>query len=154
MKTPIPNSPELSLKSKTMRPARTGNRLLLISDAPERMRNLASAFRLGEVEMTKVSSAEELNHNSDCVYDVAIVDVAPRRLAEILKALRESEQHTRIPVLVERSRLANDGSLASVLPSYRAMPCSFEEMMKLARRSLMPAPPLQLAESRERRHLL
>jgi DNA-binding response OmpR family regulator len=152
MKAPIPNPVDLPGNSPAM--AGTQNRLLLISDAPERMRTLASAFTLVEVEMTKVATTEELTRSCNRNHDLAIVDVAPRRLTEILKTLRESERHARIPVLVDRSRLTDDGSLASVLPQYRAMPCSAAEIMKLARRRLASAPQAQPAEPRERGRIL
>jgi len=151
MNTPIPNPTELQTKSKTGS-NQSGRRLLLISDAPERMQTMESAFNLGEAEMTKATSAEDLTHFCNCDHELAIVDVEPHRLADILKTLRASDGHQRIPVLVERSRLTQDRSLACVLPAYRAMPCSFEEMMKLARRSLKPSP--RAAEQRGRRQLL
>ncbi|MGH9845934.1 MAG: hypothetical protein ACREEM_45095 [Blastocatellia bacterium] len=155
MKAPIPNSsieqPNVRKTSGAERPAQNSKRLLLISDAPERMQTLESAFSLGEpgeVEMTKASSAEELARSCAGRHDLAVVDVAPQRLARILQTLRESDGHNRIPVLVERSRLPHDHVPESLLPAYRAMPCSFEEMKKLARHNLVPVEP------RRRRQIL
>jgi DNA-binding response OmpR family regulator len=137
----IPNRVDLPLKPKAARPISRGNHLLLISDAPERLQFLTSAFAGRGVDTTTIASAEELSRNHDASHDLAIVDVAPEQLAEVLKTLRENERHTRIPVLVERSRLEAERSLASVLPAYRAMPCSLDEMLTLARRSLGAATP-------------
>ena len=41
-----------------------------------------------------------------------------------------------IPVLVESGRLHTEPDLAGVLPRFRAMPCHFTELLKLARHLL------------------
>src|SRR5262245_7489422 len=126
----------------------SGRSLLLISDVPERLQRLESRLRICEVALTRVGSAEEVTDSCRREHDLAIVDVEPQHLAEVLKTLRESEGHASIPVLVERSRLTHDAALAGILPAYRAMPCSFDEMLKLARRRLAASASRRNAETR------
>jgi hypothetical protein len=52
----------------------------------------------------------------------------------MLKQIRSSASHKGVPVLVEATRLKNDLSLVGVLPKYRAMPCSYREMLMLVQR--------------------
>src|SRR5262249_26490663 len=66
---------------------------------------------------------------------LAVVDVGPALLEPMLGNLRASKEHSEIPVLVEQSRIAA-APLTGVLPKYRAMPCSHDELIKLARRRL------------------
>ena len=68
-------------------------------------------------------------------HDLAVVDVSPALLEPLLGNLRASKEHSEIPVLVEQSRIAA-APLTGVLPKYRAMPCSHDELIKLARRRL------------------
>ena len=51
------------------------------------------------------------------------------------ETLYENKEHAEIPVLVEHSRIAA-APLTGVLPKYRAMPCSQNELIRLARRRL------------------
>ena len=125
-----------------------GRSLLLISDVPERLQRLESTLRICEVALTRAGTAEELTESCRREHDLAIIDVEPERLAEVLKTVRESEGHASIPVLVECSRLTLDSALAGVLPAYRAMPCSFDELMKLTRRRLTAPPSRRPAEPR------
>jgi hypothetical protein len=128
-------TPKSTDKLKGMKgTSKTGKRLLLISDAPERLKRLEFALGFDDAEMVKVASAEEMAGNCYRDHDLAIIDVAPEHIVTILKTLRENEGQIKIPLLVESSRLANDPALAGVLPAHRAMPCSFEDVMKLARR--------------------
>jgi hypothetical protein len=64
-----------------------------------------------------------------------VVDVGPALLEPLLRNLRASKEHAEIPVLVEQSRIAAE-PLVGVMPKYRAMPCSHDELIRLARRRL------------------
>jgi hypothetical protein len=78
---------------------------------------------------------EEWEYVSGDRHDLAVVDVGPALLEPLLGNLRASKEHSEIPVLVEQSRIAA-APLTGVLPKYRAMPCSHDELIKLARRRL------------------
>lgn len=132
----------------------TGSRLLLVIDTPERLQRLENALSHGNVAVTRASSAEEMAQICRRDHDLAIVDVEPADLAGVLKTLRESSGHENIPVLVDRSRMAHDATLAGVLPAYRAMPCSFDEMMKLAARRLASGASRRHSDSRGSRQIL
>jgi len=63
------------------------------------------------------------------------LDVSPSQITPMLKQIRTSASHTTVPVLVEATRIKNDLTLAGVLPAYRAMPCSYTEMLTLVQRN-------------------
>jgi hypothetical protein len=66
---------------------------------------------------------------------LVVVDVGSALLEPLLGNLRASEEHAEVPVLVEQSRIVAT-PLAGVLPKYRAMPCSHNELIRLARHRL------------------
>lgn len=109
-------------------------RLLIVSDAADRSGSLRAALDVGEIEIEAVTSPEELDQACAGEHDLAVVDVAPAQLNRVLKILRESPRHSEISVLVEASRIVVEPGLASLLPKYRAMPCSRAELITLARR--------------------
>jgi len=78
---------------------------------------------------------EEWSYVSGDRHDLAVVDVGPALLEPLLGNLRASKEHAEIPLLVEKSRIA-EAPLAGVLPKYRAMPCSHDELIRLANRRL------------------
>ena len=108
-------------------------RLLLVGDSAERLRSLQAGINRNEFEITPVCSLEELRDACREHHDLAAIDVGPAQIAPMLKILRTSAEHAEIPLLVESARLYNDHSLAGVLPSYRAMPCSRTDMLTLMR---------------------
>jgi DNA-binding response OmpR family regulator len=110
-------------------------RILIISDSPERIPHLQIGFDSQEVEITSAVFPEEWEYVSGDKHDLAVVDVGPALLEPALGNLRASKEHAEIPVLVERNRIAA-APLAGVLPKYRAMPCSHDELIRLARRRL------------------
>jgi hypothetical protein len=110
-------------------------RILIISDSPERIPHLQIGFDSQDVEIASVVFPEEWEYISGNKHDLAVVDVGPALLEPALGNLRASKEHGEIPVLVEQSRIAA-APLAGVLPKYRAMPCSHDEMIRLARRRL------------------
>lgn len=112
--------------------------LLIISDSPERMARLRSSLAVGEVEISSVSSTEEMCFGCRRGYDMVVVDVRSESISGVLKVLRECQGCTKIPILVDATRLTDDPRLAGLLPQYRAMPCSYSEMITLTRRQLAP----------------
>jgi len=78
---------------------------------------------------------EEWGYVSGDRYDMVVVDVGPTLMEPLLGNLRACKEHAEIPLLVEKSRIAA-APMAGVLPKYRAMPCSHDELVMLASRRL------------------
>lgn len=108
-------------------------RLLLVSDEPKHLKALQAELSCNGVEITKATTTEELRLACHLIHDLAVVDVAPGNVVDVLETLRGSATHGEISVLVETSRLQEDPSLAGVLPTFRAMPCNTDELVRLAR---------------------
>jgi len=126
----------LELKRQGREPVAVSRpRILIVSDSAERIPHLQAAFDSQEVETTCAMFPEEWGYVSGDRHDLAVVDVGPALLEPLLGNLRASKEHTEIPLLVEKSRIAA-ASLAGVLPKYRAMPCSHEELIRLASRRI------------------
>lgn len=113
-------------------------RLLLVSDSLDRLRALQAGLNYGEFDITGVSSFEELTVACHEHHDMVALDVSPTQIAPMLKLIRASAPHTAVPVLVEATRLKNDFNLTGLLPRYRAMPCSYNEMLALVQRRSAP----------------
>jgi DNA-binding NtrC family response regulator len=109
------------------------SRLLIVSDEPNHLKVLQSELGMGEVEITNATTAEEVRRACRGGHDLAVVDVEPGIVVDVLETLRGSEGYSEISVLVNKSRLGMEPSLAGVLPAFRAMPCSSEELVRLAR---------------------
>jgi DNA-binding NtrC family response regulator len=108
--------------------------LLIISDSGDHLSRLRSSLSGSNVEITGALSQEEIDQAYRRRHDLAVVDVGPGDLSEILKSLRSSRVHAETTVLVEASRLSGgEHQLAGVLPQYRAMPCSPSELVTLVR---------------------
>ena len=126
----------LKLKRQGRAPDAVGRpRILIISDSTERIPHLQAGFDSREVEIASVVFPEEWEYVRGERHDLAVVDVGPALLEPLLENLRASKEHAEIPVLVEQSRIVAV-PLTGVLPKYRAMPCSHDELIKLARRRL------------------
>ncbi len=110
-------------------------RVLIISDSADHIPYWLTAFDSQEAEITCAIFPEEWGYVSGDRHDLAVVDVGPALLEPLLENLRASKEHAEIHLLVEKSRIAA-APLAGVLPKYRAMPCSQDELIKLARRRL------------------
>ncbi|HEY8461559.1 MAG TPA: response regulator [Blastocatellia bacterium] len=110
-------------------------RVLIISDSAERIPHLQAGFDSQEVEISSATFPEEWGYVSGERHDLAVVDVGPALLESALGNLRASKGHAEIPVLVEQSKIAAE-TPPGVLPKYRAMPCSHDELIRLARRRL------------------
>ena len=109
------------------------SRLLIVSDEPNHLKALQAELGRGEVEVTHATSAEEVRRACRGGHDIAVIDVEPGIVVDVLETLRGSEGYGEISVLVDNSRLGTDPSLAGVLPAFRAMPCSSDELVRLAR---------------------
>ncbi|MCG3159098.1 MAG: Sensor histidine kinase RcsC [Acidobacteria bacterium] len=126
----------INLKRQGREPAAISRpRALILSDSAERISQWQAAFDPQEAEITCALFPEEWNYVSRDAHDLAVVDVGPALLESLLKNLRASQEHAEIPVLVESGRTAA-GSPAGLLPKYRAMPCSHDELIRLARRRI------------------
>lgn len=108
-------------------------RLLIVTDCPDRLTGLKALLHADGVEITSAASPEELSRACHRAHDLAVVDVSPAGLPEALKALRGSQGHGAISVLVEASRIVAEPGLSGLLPKYRAMPCSRFELVELVR---------------------
>src|SRR5262249_49489917 len=86
-------------------------------------------------EISCVLFPEEWGYVKGDRHDLAVVDVGSTLLETVLKNLRASKQHAEIPVLVEIGR-ASAATGMGILPRYRAMPCSDQELIRLARRRI------------------
>ncbi len=109
------------------------SRLLIVSDEPKHMKTLQAELGMSEVEITNATNAEEVRRACRGGHDIVVVDVEPGIVVDVLETLRGSEGYSEISVLVDNSRLGMEPKLAGVLPAFRAMPCSSEELVRLAR---------------------
>ncbi|MBI1761682.1 MAG: hypothetical protein HYR56_09630 [Acidobacteria bacterium] len=105
--------------------------LLLFSDCAERLDWLHALLAYEAVEIHVASSLEELQGECASEHALAVIDVNPAQLPQVLDIIRASRGHSEIPLLVETSR-CNQPLLAGLLPKYRAMPCGLRELVALA----------------------
>lgn len=107
--------------------------LLIISDSHAHLKKLQSALSGSSVEITEAYSMQEIADACGSNHDLAVVDVGPTKLPEVLRTLRSSQGNVDASVLVPSDRSSSEPKLAGVLARYRAMPCSSVEMQKLVR---------------------
>jgi CheY-like chemotaxis protein len=110
-------------------------RVLIISDSVTHLSYWQAAFDSQDIEITSIIFPEEWSSLSGDRHDLAVIDVGPNLLEPLLKNIRASKELAEIHLLVEKSRIAA-APLVGVLPKYRAMPCSQDELIRLARRRL------------------
>lgn len=120
------NSSNLSLKAPACN-------LLIYSDSRERLEKLSRVVGSQKVRIVRVSSLEELRAACLTKQDMAIFDAGPETIEEALHAVRDSKSNSRTQLLVVADRIASEPGLAGVLPVWRAMPCSREQMAQLVR---------------------
>jgi CheY-like chemotaxis protein len=126
----------LRLKRQGRPPAAVSRpRVLILSDSADRIPYWQAAFDPLEVEIAGAVFPEEWGYVRGDRHDLVVVDVGPTILEPLLSNLRANERHAEVPLLVEMSRIA-EAPLPGVLPKYRAMPCSHDELVRLARRRL------------------
>jgi Response regulator receiver domain len=109
-------------------------RILILCDTPERIPPLQAVFSAQHVELTSILFPEEWDYVVNGQYDLALLSVAPDLLEAALKNLRARDPQTRLTILVEMADTAVPPKLAGVLPQYRAMQCSRDEMIRLAKK--------------------
>jgi hypothetical protein len=105
--------------------------LMVVGSSPERLQRLRAALGPPGAKIAWRASTEEIMLALDSSYEVVIVDVEPERLPDMLRAVRERMDRAVVLVLVECGSLNAAASLAGVLPKYRAMACSYSELVKL-----------------------
>jgi hypothetical protein len=105
--------------------------LMVVSSSPERLQRLRAALGATGAKIAWRASTEEITLALDSSYEVVIVDVEPERLTDMLRAVRERMDRAVVLVLVECGSLNASANLAGVLPSYRAMACSYSDLVKL-----------------------
>jgi CheY-like chemotaxis protein len=108
-------------------------RLLLVADSAERLKWLKSSLGGPAFEVSCAGSMEELRATCGNQHDLVALDLDATQVKVALSHLRENALHANTPLLVETSRLGEDRSLAGVLPAFRAMPCSRNDLSLLAR---------------------
>lgn len=65
-----------------------------------------------------------------------MLDVRSERLLPVLRTLRSGQECRDVSIFVDVSRLEADPPGAGLLPTYRAFPCSFEQIVTLVRHRL------------------
>lgn len=100
----------------------------------ERIPPLQAVFSAQRVELTSIVFPEEWDYVANGHYDLALLSVAPELLEAALKNLRARDPQARLTILVEMTNAAVPPKLAGVLPQYRAMQCSRDEMIRLAKK--------------------
>ncbi len=108
-------------------------RLLLVADSPDSLKKLKAEFGNSVFEVACAGSPDELQAACRSQHDLVVLDLDAMRIKAALFCLRGNVLHANVPLLVESARLGNDQSLAGVLPAFRAMPCSHNELLLLAR---------------------
>ncbi len=109
-------------------------RILILCDTPERIPPLQAVFSTQHVELTSILFPEEWDYVINEQYDLALLSVAPELLEAALKNLRACDPQGRLTILVEMADAVVPTKLAGVLPQYRAMQCSRDEMIRLAKK--------------------
>jgi DNA-binding NtrC family response regulator len=128
----VTSSPPLARSNK--------HHLLIITDSEESRIRLRAALMADDIEITAAASPEEMCRGCCGQQDLVVIDVGPEHLGEILKTLRNCAGCAEVPVLVEISRISAAPALAGLLPTYRAMPCGYADLIALARRRLAARP--------------
>ena len=123
-------------RNQTFAPATTQPRVIIITDSVTSATHLQAALSQEPIAITVVHLLAEDKRACWCDHDLAIVDVAPDSLRQVLAQLRASQNCEAISILVDVTRLTNAPDLAGVLSAYRAMPCGGYELLRLARRRL------------------
>jgi len=108
-------------------------RLLLVADSTERLKRLMAELGDSVFEISCAGSLEELYTACRNQHDLVAIDLDAAQIKAALSCLRGNVLHTNVPLLVESARLGNQVNLAGVLPAFRAMPCSRNELLLLMR---------------------
>ncbi|MFN0107757.1 MAG: hypothetical protein ACKVZH_02805 [Blastocatellia bacterium] len=107
------------------------SKLLLVADSPERLKQMKTGISASDFEITGACSVDELRVACRGHHDLALFDVEAMQVKPMLATLRGSAGHKTVMTLVESSRLSEDHTLAGLLPTFRAMPCTQVQMNEL-----------------------
>lgn len=107
--------------------------MLLISDDAAKLQNLHRALSGIGVEIISVGNPDELSLAWCRGHDLVVIDVSSERLLPVLRTLRNCRECQDVSIFVDVSKLGADPPPAGLLPTYRAFPCSFEQIVTLAR---------------------
>lgn len=94
--------------------------LLIIGDSEEKRQHLASSLSGRGVEIAGHSVPEALRDDQYFQPDLAVVDVEPKGLPDVLARLRVAEPFAQVPVLVAGKNLGQNPGLAGVRPQFCA----------------------------------
>jgi len=121
-------------QNSPLRPAPSPRgRLLLVADSTDRLKRLKASLGGTAFEVSCAGSIEELRATCRSQHDLIALDLDATQVEAALSCLRGDVLHADTPLLVETSRLDGERSLAGVLPAFRAMPCSRNDLSRLAR---------------------
>lgn len=117
-------------------------RILIVCDAAERLKELQAALGFCQVELFTATSIDELRSIHDSIqFDLAAVDVSPNLIVAVLSFLRNSKACEETTILVESRQTTGNLALAGVLPRFRAMPCSRNDLLRLVCGRIAPESP-------------
>jgi hypothetical protein len=136
MNTAVPTTKAFQGLNHTFMPVTKQPRVILITDSIEGASPLQTALSKEQITITVVQLFATHQRPCWCDHDLAIVNVAPELLRQVLSQLRASQNCEAISILVDVTRLSAQPSLAGVLSAYRAMPCGGYELLRLARRRI------------------
>lgn len=107
-------------------------RVLIVCDAAERLQELQTTLGACQVELFTATSIDELQsiHNS-AQFDLVAVAVSPNLIVAVLNILRSSNGSRETTILVESQQVTGHPELAGVLPNFRAMSCSRNDLLRL-----------------------
>jgi CheY-like chemotaxis protein len=123
----------LNVNHSTPQPKPVRLHVLLISDDATRLQTLHRALSGMGVELTTVGNPDKLLHVWCRGQDLVVIDVSSERLLPVLRTLRSCRECQDVSIFVDISRLGADPPPAGLLPTYRAFPCSFDQIVTLAR---------------------
>jgi DNA-binding NtrC family response regulator len=125
--------------------------VLVIADDQHQAKPLLAALAQLEVRITCLHLTAEVA-DAPLIkgrFDLIVLDVGPEWLEPLLKQIRGDAKGAEIPVLVATNRVTEVVGLAGVMPKYRAMPCTPNEILRLAKhRFTRIARQLQASSSR------
>ena len=125
--------------------------LVLFSDELERLGWLVSAFELEGFRVINIATAEALSALAHHGISLVVLDAEPTQLLPALAALRVNPYLLEATALVRGERLNDLATIAGVCPSYRALICYHEDLIKLIKHH---AQHWQPPSYQERKHLI
>ena len=108
-------------------------RLIIVCDQLPATRRLCGELSDFPAEILCVANQVELKTACESLFELALIDVTSADLVECISTIRESPYGANCPVLVASERLSSGTELAGMLPKFRAMPCVYDDLLRLAR---------------------